>query len=261
MRVIPMDESDSQQPQPDPLTNTMQPLDIRDLAITWPTWQQQFQIYLLAIHDQVSERRKLAIFLNCLGPDGIAVATQFFPQLKDFQSVAAQEITFEQLWSLFNGLCAKATPPAVNSFEDSFDFYAMIKHWQFDGNLSATYPELLEAANKCDFRCHVCQTSYTDRMVRDQLMHLIHEEEHIIIRDLLKLKNPNSQALISKYNDILKVSIFCGMLFSAHPSNQFLSLVFRIEIFGLGYCPTFLCATWKLYLSQARKWIISSNGS
>lgn len=68
-----MEESE---PQHNPLlTNTMRPLDVRDLAANWPIWRQQFKIYLLAIHDQVSEHRKLAIFLNCLGPSGIALAT------------------------------------------------------------------------------------------------------------------------------------------------------------------------------------------
>lgn len=253
MRAVPMDEStDQQQPQPEPLNNTMQPLDISDLAVTWPIWQQQFKIYLLAIHDQVSDRRKLAIFLNCLGPAGIALATKFVPELKDIDSVP-DEISFDQLWSLFGDLCSKAKPTS-GSFQQSFHFYNNI--WQLGDNLSDAYPDVLYGANKCDFRCHVCQTSYTERIARDQLMLLIPEQEHIMRKDLLKLNNPTSQELISKYNDIQKVRITCGLsIIMQHQPNPRL-LLFRIVKCGLWYFPTSLCATWRLYLSQVRLWII-----
>lgn len=203
MGVLLTDESDPKQPQHDPLltTNSMRPLDVGNLAVSWPIWRQQFKIYLLAIHDQVSERRKLAIFLNCLGPGGISLATKFVPELKEFDSVA---ISFEQLWSLFDDLSAKSKPKN-NSFVDTFYFYEMIKNWQFDGNLYNAHRVLESAAEQCDFR--VCDTRFTERMVRDQLMRIIPEHEHIVIRDLLKLPNPDSQAILSKYNEIQKVSI------------------------------------------------------
>lgn len=186
-------------------TNTMEPLDLCDLAVTWPIWRQQFEIYLLATHDEeVSGRRKLAIFLNCLGSDGIALANKLLPELKEFNSVAAHAITFEQLWSLFDDMCTNAVP-AKDSFAETYDFYEMIKNRPVE-DISEAYLELLSAAKKCGFRCHVCQTSYTERIVRDQLMRVIPEEEDIVIKDLLTLKSPDSQAVISKYNDIQKVS-------------------------------------------------------
>lgn len=207
--MVLMEESE---PQHNPLlTNTMRPLVVRDLATAWPIWRQQFKIYLLAIHDQVSEHRKLAIFLNCLGPSGIALATKYFPQLKEFDSVTAKELSFQQLWSLFDDLSAKAKP-RKDAFGATFDFYEMIKYWEFDGDFTKSYQDLCYEASKCGFQCNVCETSYRERMVRDQLMRILPEHEFFVIRDLLKLKDPDSQALISKYNDIQKVSIIFGGL-------------------------------------------------
>lgn len=216
MGVILMDDSDAKQLQ----TDQMPPLDVSDLAVTWPKWRQQFQIYILAVHDQVPDRRKLAIFLNCLGSPGIAVATKYFPQLQDFDSVAAKEISFEQLWSHFDHLCTMAEPGTVSKSMDNFHFYELI-NYRFDGDLYKTRIELLSAAKKCGFQCHVCQTSYADRLVRDQLMECLPEQEKNVLKYLLQFKNPSSQTLVSQYNALHKVRNIFKSSATYPPTNNY----------------------------------------
>lgn len=85
------------------VSGPIDPLDVSNITKTWPPWKQSFQIYITANYgDVLPDRRKLALFLYCLGPAGLAMANKMFPQLIDFDSAAAKQVRFVNIWNKFN---------------------------------------------------------------------------------------------------------------------------------------------------------------
>lgn len=148
-------------------------------------------------------RKKLAIFLNCLGKNGIALATAFFPQLNDFDSAAAKKVTLDMICSRFNDHCTSARD--AKSEEDAF----LASHKFFktpvkdDHGIVDCYAKILSAAEKCEFKCAVCHTSYTERIARDQLLAAVSDE--YLVPELLNLGNPSSQEIIAMHEEIKRV--------------------------------------------------------
>lgn len=188
-------------------SNHVSPLDVNNFKIDWPIWRQEFQI-LLETRDPVPERKKLAIFLNCLGRAGIGLATAFFPQLKDFGAAEAEKITFDMVWSRFDDHCASIEAESrENSFLESYKFFEAAKNWRGGVDVLYSYSKLLSAAENCDFKCEVCHNSYSDRIIRDQLVRVVHDED--IVAELLELQNPNIQDVIAKHQEIRTVRNYC----------------------------------------------------
>lgn len=81
-------------------------LNVSQLAEHWPKWSQYFEIYVVAAyHNEIKDRQKLALFLHCLGPDGIELVNGWFPQLKNFNSPSAMEVTFDEVWNKLHDHC------------------------------------------------------------------------------------------------------------------------------------------------------------
>lgn len=178
-------------------------LDVTNLPESWRKWRREFQIYFSATyyHINVPDRRKLAIFLNNLGSDGIELASALIPELDDFDSPAAREITFDRVWTVMNDHCVGETKDH-NSFLASYKFYKAVKDC-VTRDISCAYADLLSAAEKYDL--HEKRT--TDEIIRDQLMQVIIMADEII-PELLELKNPTTQELITKIQEIELVSVF-----------------------------------------------------
>lgn len=73
-------------------------------AHNWVQWKHQFQIWLATI-GQLADPQKIILFLDCLGPDGLAIVCKLFPQLVNFKFIADSSITFAQVWWQFNEYC------------------------------------------------------------------------------------------------------------------------------------------------------------
>lgn len=177
-------------------------LDVTNLPESWIKWRRKFQVYFSANFDHINltDRRKLAIFLNNLGSKGMALAFELIPELDDFDSPAAREITFDHVWTVMNDHCV-GEKKDHNSFLASYKFYKFAKDC-VTRDISCAYADLLSAAEKYDL--HEKRT--TDEIIRDQLMQVIMADE--IIPELLELKNPTTQELITKIQEIELVSVF-----------------------------------------------------
>lgn len=181
--------------------NHLSALDVNNFAVSWPIWLQQFQIYLSATQDQLTDQKKLAIFLNCLGTDGIAVATSYFPSLIHFESAEAKNVTLEMVCSRFNDHCSSAgRAKPQDAYLASHKF---LNTYIAGQGIDDFYAKLLAVADQCDFKCGVCQTSYTERIVRDQLVEAVSDK--YTVPELLNLNNPSSQEIITKYEEIKRV--------------------------------------------------------
>lgn len=145
----------------------------------------------------LTDRKRLAIFLNCLGKDGIDVAASFYPHLNDFDSAEAKNVTFDMVWSSFNSHCSSSS----NSYLESYKFFKTAIN--DDLAIEDLYYKLLSAADKCDFKCRECHTSYSDRIVRDRLVAAVSDEN--IAKELLTLWNPSPSLIIKTHQRISRV--------------------------------------------------------
>lgn len=81
------------------------PLDVSNLAEDWPRWKQSFEILIVAAcNNELEDRQKLAIFMHCLGK-GRKLVNHWFPDLMNFNGVAAKEISFALVWNRMNAHC------------------------------------------------------------------------------------------------------------------------------------------------------------
>lgn len=94
------------------------PLDISNLSVKWPKWRQAFEIYIEAAYDgDLSGRKKLSLFLHLIGPEGVQMVNQWFPELIDFGSPEARSISFTAVLKKFNESMACQDPPMVWSID------------------------------------------------------------------------------------------------------------------------------------------------
>lgn len=91
-----------------------------------------------------------------------------------------------------------------NAFVESYKFFESTKNWIYGENVHSSYSRLSSATEKCNFKCRVCQTSYAERIVRDQLVQVLLDED--IVPELLEMHNPNNKDIIAKYEEINTVT-------------------------------------------------------
>lgn len=95
------------------------PLDISNLSVKWSKWRQAFEIYIEAAYeDNLTGRKKLSLFLYLLGPEGVQMVNQWFPELIDFGSPEARSISFTAVWKKFNEFMTCQDPPMVSTSID-----------------------------------------------------------------------------------------------------------------------------------------------
>lgn len=69
-------------------------------------WKHQFQVFLATDNSRLGERKKLRLFLDCLGAEGLAIACKLFPELRNYKTRTAKKtVTFAQVWWQFNEHC------------------------------------------------------------------------------------------------------------------------------------------------------------
>lgn len=88
------------------LPNLWDPLDVANLAKDWPRFRLSFEILIVAAcNNELQDRQKLAIFLHCLGRNGMQLIVEWFPELANFNSPAAIEHNFGLLWNRMTAHC------------------------------------------------------------------------------------------------------------------------------------------------------------
>lgn len=95
------------------------PLDISNMSVKWPKWRQGFEIYIEAEYeDNLTGRKKLSLFLHLLGPEGVQMVNQRFPELIDFGSPEARSISFTAVWKKFNEFMTCQDQPIASTSID-----------------------------------------------------------------------------------------------------------------------------------------------
>ncbi|KAL4703249.1 hypothetical protein ACJJTC_002469 [Scirpophaga incertulas] len=138
------------------------PLNLDNLNEIYPQWkrfQASFNIFLLAAGlNKVTETRKAAIFLNCIGR---SAQDLYFNTLKNPDKEKLEDIVeiFENYFK-----------PKNNEIINTFHFN---QRKQQDGeNFDAFYSDLRKIAQNCDFE------SFFERMLRDRIIHGI-QDRHV----------------------------------------------------------------------------------
>lgn len=162
-----------------------QPLDCADLAKEWPRWKQAFGIYLRANGKIAeSEENKIAIFLWLIGPRGVEIFNTLYPdkasadhlfgvgdaEFGDAVDVVVEEPREEQILTLakviasFDEYCLPRKNIAMEAFK--FNTIAQKERQTF----AEFETELRTQIQYCEFKCQQCQSSYSDRMLRDRII-------------------------------------------------------------------------------------------
>ncbi|KAL4715298.1 hypothetical protein ACJJTC_010868 [Scirpophaga incertulas] len=138
------------------------PLNLDNLDEIYPQWkrfQASFNIFLLAAGlNKVTETRKAAIFLNCIGR---SAQDLYFNTLKNPDKEKLEDIVeiFENYFK-----------PKNNEIINTFHFN---QRKQQDGeNFDAFYSDLRKIAQNCNFE------SFFERMLRDRIIHGI-QDRHV----------------------------------------------------------------------------------
>lgn len=167
-----------------------QPLDCANLAKEWPRWKQSFGIYLRANNKiSESEENKIAIFLWLIGPRGVEIFNTLYPDKASADSlfnvgvgVAANgdedaafgdavenvvdelTLTLANVVASFDDYCL----PRKNIAMEAFKFNTITQKERQAFTEFET--ELRTQIQFCEFKCQHCQTSYSDRMLRDRII-------------------------------------------------------------------------------------------
>ncbi|XP_058817374.1 uncharacterized protein LOC131680680 [Topomyia yanbarensis] len=162
-----------------------QPLDCANLAKEWPRWKQAFGIYLRANNKMSeSEENKIAVFLWLIGPRGVEIFNTLYPEKASADNLfgiggndedaafgdAVENVVNEQVLTLadviasFDDYCLPRKNIAMEAFK--FNTIAQKERQTF----TEFETELRTQIQYCEFKCHQCQTSYSDRMLRDRII-------------------------------------------------------------------------------------------
>lgn len=95
----------------------MQPFTVDN----WLEWKHQFQVFLATRNNRLGESRKLTLFLDCLGAEGLAVVYKLFPKLRSNKRKAKKTVSFAQVWWQFNEHCWLKYNPERDPFKDSLE--------------------------------------------------------------------------------------------------------------------------------------------
>lgn len=130
----------------------MDHLNMKNLSETWPLWKQKFEINLFANYDEnISDRRKLALFLNSVGPGGMQLVNRLFPELMQFNAEAAIRLSFAEIWTAFDKHCRLIA--ALTGSQSTASGTAINN----------------EPSEERTFNCITCGSSYNARQVLNQL--------------------------------------------------------------------------------------------
>ncbi|XP_062557412.1 uncharacterized protein LOC134222284 [Armigeres subalbatus] len=164
-----------------------QPLDCANLAKEWPRWKQAFGIYLRANGKIAgSEENKIAIFLWLIGPRGVEIFNTLYPDSSSADSLfgvggneeedaafddAVENVTVNEhshtlakVIAAFDDYCLPRKNIAMEAFK--FNTIAQKERQTF----TEFETELRTQIQYCEFKCQQCQTSYSDRMLRDRII-------------------------------------------------------------------------------------------
>lgn len=121
----------------------------------WSLWKQKFCMYLKATgKGNQPEDVKIAIFLTCIGDEGIDIYNSFEDDKKD---------TLEKLLQSFDTYVLPKTIIPMETFK--FNNLMQSDEQTIDQYLT----ELKKQAKLCNFVCQ-CKETYENRMIRDQLV-------------------------------------------------------------------------------------------
>lgn len=132
-------------------------LDLEDIEKCWPRWQrfkQAFKIFLLASgFERLSEQRKAAILLNCVGHQAQEL---YFNVLKETD--AEEKIKLDEIIKSFDDYFKPKQNEVINT-------YNFNKRVQQDGeSFDAFYTAIRKLAENCNF------DTQKDRMLRDRIV-------------------------------------------------------------------------------------------
>lgn len=155
------------------------PLDLYKLEDLYPQWKRfiaSFRIFLSAAGlNKVSDNRKAAILLNCIGQPAQEL---FFNTLK----TGDENETLEEVIAIFEEYFKPKTNEIINTF-------LFNKRTQEDGeHFDTFYTELRKIAQNCNFE------TFLDRMLRDRLVYGIRDRQ--VQKKLLAKKNLTLQQAV-----------------------------------------------------------------
>lgn len=146
--------------------------NINELYPQWKRFQSSFKIFVSAAGlSKVTETRKAAIFLNCIGQ---AAQELYFNTLQLKQS-DDNEKKLDEVIDIFENYFKPKTNEIINTFHFN-------KRFQEEGeNFDSFYTELRKLAQNCNFE------SFMERMLRDRIIHGI--KDNNVQQKLLGKKN------------------------------------------------------------------------
>lgn len=200
-----------------PATCNLKPLDVTDLRSSWPKWHQQFQIYMTAHFDQsTDDHKRLAIFLNFLGPGALGIVNSLFPELINFESSSALKVSFEKkVLPTFANHCLSRDPQ--ENFKQTVKLLNTVLEYDCEEPL-LLYRELQEVWNSTGITC--CR----DRMLRNRFVQQIEDDD--ILAEIQEMKSPSSKEVLERYLEIERVSLWNCSFHSVFEDqlNSFISL-------------------------------------
>lgn len=147
-------------------------LDCSMIATEWPTWKQEFIMYLIATGKfSVPEKTKIANFLWLVGRKGSQIYNTLYPNDGTQDSMLGtttvngdvQQRKIEQVLKKFDYFCLRQRNTAMESYK--FNMIAQKERQPF----SEFETELREQVRHCNFICE-CGKSYEDRILRDRVI-------------------------------------------------------------------------------------------
>lgn len=186
------------------------PLDVADLPNSWILWIANFHT-ALGSNGIEDDHQKLTCFLDNIGEAGFKILLTLIPELRSFHKYPQCRKSFNEVWIAFDNLIRSRNVPVetikLHRISQKAAKESALKNCSYDAVLKM-YEELSQQAEKCQYECSNCRTSYKDRVVRDHLLATVSNADfNLYFRGLERY--PTVAEMLQKIRSIEQVTIRC----------------------------------------------------